>query len=412
MSCDPCPEANTYIPQNVTRRANLPMTNYNLVALAPWINTECTKSFFASVKKDSLRALLVYQPDGDTSQPPDAKDAVWDFEDGSDWRTSNHFPVYAISSAAGDRMMRQLSLYSGDLSQVPFGSNITSTFHPDPADYVRVWTELIISNNSATLAVWLFVIIIVGVLVTVIGGTSLLMHCVQRQRRESLRRRVESGEVNLETLGIKRLKVPLDHVQTFPLFTYNYEPPVPLSPTTRPSSVAQSHKNVEAEAEKSEHATDYQPDCQICLEEFQSKQTVIRELPCGHIFHPDCIDSFLSDVSSLCPVCKVSMLPRGYCPKITNGMVRREIATRRLRPQVVEVSESESKRTRLYSWSSSVKRHIRFTASATKHNESIELPERSVIARPSPAAVMPGRTRELIVPVDESNSDDGRPPCE
>lgn len=411
---DPCQEtANTYIPQNVTRRANLPTTNYNLVALAPWINTDCTKSFFSAVKKDSLRALLVYHPDGNALQPPDADDDIWDFHDGDDWRTTNHFPVYAISSSAGNRMMQQLSLYSGDLSQVPFGSNITATFHPDPADYVRVWTELIISNNSATLAVWLFVIIIIGVLVSVIGGTSLLMHCVQRQRRASLRRRVESGEVNLETLGIKRLKVPIDHVQTFPLFTYNYEPPVPLSPTTRPSSAtAQSHRNVEPDSEKCDHATDYQPDCQICLEEFQSKQTVIRELPCGHIFHPDCIDGFLSDISSLCPVCKASMLPRGYCPKITNGIVRRELATRRLRPRVVEPSDSERTRTRLYSWSSSVKKHMRFTASTSKQDESVELPDRSVVARPSPVAMMPERTRELVVPVDECNSDDGRPVCQ
>ncbi len=391
------------------------MTNYNLVGLAPWINTECTKSFFASVKKDSLRALLVYQPDGDTSQPPSVDDTVWEFDDGDDWRATNHFPVYAVSGAAGDRMMQQLSLYSGDLSQVPFGANITAIYHPDPADYVRVWSELVITNNPATLAVWLFVIIIVGVLVSVIGGTSLLMHCVQRQRRASLRRRVESGEVNLETLGIKRLKVPLEHVQTFPLFTYNYEPPVPVSPTTRPSSAAHSHRNVDPEPEKCGHATDYQPDCQVCSEEFQSRETVIRELPCGHIFHPDCIDGFLSGVSSLCPVCKASMLPRGYCPKITNGMVRRELATRRLRPRVVDHSDDSEpggKRARLHSWSSSVKKHIRFTTPPPKQDESVELPDRTAVSSPGPAVTTPGQTRELVVPVDERNSDDGLPQCE
>jgi len=58
---------------------------------------------------------------------------------------------------------------------------------------------------------------------------------------------------------------------------------------------------------------------------------VIRELVCGHIYHTECIDEFLSQVSSLCPLCKASMLPPGHCPKITNSMVRRERAVRRLR---------------------------------------------------------------------------------
>lgn len=43
------------------------------------------------------------------------------------------------------------------------------------------------------------------------------------------------------------------------------------------------------------------------------------------------IDEFLGEVSSLCPICKASMLPRGYCPEITNETVRRERAIRRLR---------------------------------------------------------------------------------
>jgi len=79
-----------------------------------------------------------------------------------------------------------------------------------------------------------------------------------------------------------------------------------------------------------------QPTCPICLDDFESGVTPIRELPCGHIFHPDCSDAFLSNNSSLCPMCKTSILPVGYCPvKITNTMVRRERALRRLRSRVV-----------------------------------------------------------------------------
>ena len=411
---DPCHEtANTYIPENVTRRANLPTTNYNLVALAPWINVDCTRSFFSAIKTDPLRALVVYLPGNDPSPPPEASDDTWDLEDGDKWRTNNHFPVYAISGVAGDRIMQQLSLYSGDLSRAPFAGNITSTYHPDAADYVRVWSELVITDNPGSLAVWSFVLIIIGVLISVIGGTSLLMHYVQRRRRRALRRRVESGDVNLEALGIKRLKVPLEHIKTFPLFTYNYEAPVAPSIVSSPTSATQGPRTVETDSEKCELATDYQPDCQICLEEFQSRQTVIRELPCGHIFHPDCIDAYLGEVSSLCPVCKTSMLPRGYCPKITNGMVRKERATRRLRARDTACPESGQTRARLHSWSGSLKRQMGLPASS-RQVESVELPVMPTVPRRpiTPVTIPePTRTRELV-PVDEGNSDDGRPPCE
>src|SRR5207244_6993525 len=100
-----------------------------------------------------------------------------------------HFPVYAVSSASGERMMQQLSLYSGDLSQGPFASQINQTYSPNPSDYVRVWTQLSVSPEPLSLAIWAFVLIILGVLLAVVGSISLLMHYVQNRRRAFLRRR-------------------------------------------------------------------------------------------------------------------------------------------------------------------------------------------------------------------------------
>ncbi|RYP34479.1 hypothetical protein DL767_004255 [Monosporascus sp. MG133] len=407
---DPCHEmAGAYIPQNVTRQANLPMSNYNMVALAPWINAECALSYFAAVRRDSIRALLVYHPDADALQPPDADDSIWDLGDGGNWKGQYHFPVYAISSASGHHMMQQLSLYSGDLAEAPFGNDIMTIYHPDPSDYVRVWTELIICNRSGTLSVWVFVLIIIGLLLLIIGGTSMLIHCIHRHRRAALRRRVESGDVNLEALGIKRLKVPIEHIKGFPLFTYNYESPAPLSSLAGSSAGARGPRSIGTGSDKYALATDHQPDCQICLEEFQSKRTVIRELPCGHIFHPECIDSFLNAVSSLCPICKASMLPPGYSPKITNGMVRRELATRRLRPPAMDHSGLGRGRRRLSSWSSSVKNRMGLGTSPPKFDESIELPGITV---PNPAATISGPIRELVNPVDKRITGENQPPSE
>ncbi|KAI7100897.1 hypothetical protein KC324_g21039 [Hortaea werneckii] len=73
-----------------------------------------------------------------------------------------------------------------------------------------------------------------------------------------------------------------------------------------------------------------QPTCAICLDDYvpvsaESEGTTVRELPCHHIFHPECVDAFLKENSSLCPICKRTALPQGYCPRnVTNAMVRRE----------------------------------------------------------------------------------------
>ena len=83
-----------------------------------------------------------------------------------------------------------------------------------------------------------------------------------------------------------------------------------------------------------------QPTCAICLDDFVASQTTIRVLPCDHIFHPDCVDDFLLKSSSLCPMCKASVLPKGYCPtRVTNAMVRRE---RRL--QIIRQARAERRR--------------------------------------------------------------------
>jgi len=84
-------------------------------------------------------------------------------------------------------------------------------------------------------------------------------------------------------------------------------------------------------------------------------------LPCLHVYHPDCIDSFMEKQSSLCPLCKASALPkyvihilfllqdwsersniiqstsRGYIPiKLTNSVVRRERLLRRSRGRATQ----------------------------------------------------------------------------
>jgi E3 ubiquitin-protein ligase ATL7/58/59 len=52
--------------------------------------------------------------------------------------------------------------------------------------------------------------------------------------------------------------------------------------------------------------------CSVCLADYQPDERLQRIPPCGHTFHIDCIDHWLS-TNTTCPLCRVSLLP---APKI------------------------------------------------------------------------------------------------
>jgi hypothetical protein len=177
------------------------------------------------------------------------------------------------------------------------------------------------------------------------------MHWVQRRRRNHLRQRVVTGELDLEVLGIKRLTVPQELLDKMPLYTYGtVRPERAVAPSSNGKHLASSSDSRSSSPALNARpspaivrAHSYrptaldQPTCPICLDDFVAADpstnepgNTVRELPCHHIFHPECVDAFLRDNSSLCPMCKTSCLPKGFCPKnVTNAMVRRERIMRR-----------------------------------------------------------------------------------
>ncbi len=306
-------------------------------------------------------------------------------------------------------MMHHLGKYSGNMTDVENGHLLTEMY--DSRDYVRLYTEIATANPASLPSLWVFLLLILGILLVIIAVTSLLMHYIQRKHRQALLRRVANGEVDLEALGIKRLTVPQEVVEKMPLFIYVASDEEILERPISPSPIFAStpQQATETIVEESSHSsdptlllrptsdpnhlatpfpappsslvltsstpTDYvtttlparqscvldrhfmptavplpsklphrqlpysQPSCPICLDDFVSHETIVRELTCGHIFHPECVDTFLRDNSSLCPMCKKSVLPKGYCPaNVTNAMVRRERLLRRMRERItVEV---------------------------------------------------------------------------
>lgn len=226
----------------------------------------------------------------------------------------------------GNRLMHQLSLYSGNMTNVPWGHDISELPGTDPRDYVRLYTRISNANSTTLPQFWVLLVLVLAVLVVILGATSAAMHLIQRRRRHSLRRRVANGEVNLEALGIKRFRVPQKFIDRHPLFIYNdeSEKSLPSSPLHKRSLTtttieAEHPNNGSTSTYRNSQLTnqDYeispelilvddsiptpdsvfihkflpysQPTCPICLDDYESGITEIRELRCGHIYHPECI---------------------------------------------------------------------------------------------------------------------------
>ncbi len=346
-----------YIPNNVTRRRNFPTANTFVIALIPWISQNCTSSYLSAARSLNPQALIAYLPNNQSDIPPPANDPVWAMGDGGQWKSDNRYPVYAVPGASGNILMRALGQYSGNVTSVPNGAVIAESYNYP--DYVRLYVTVGTSSASSLPSLWEFLLIVLGIVLFLIFATSAIMHGYQRKNRQALRRRVINGEVDLETLGIKRMTVPQEVLDELPLYVYTHgekdagdqvtQPPETLtipdsgvSPWRLTSNPAPQSRSVSeplhppASSQLSptppqQFPSFAQPTCPICLDDFIPHTTSVRELPCHHIYHPTCIDRFLRDHSSLCPLCKARVLPHGYCPAvITNAMVRRERQVREL----------------------------------------------------------------------------------
>lgn len=316
-----CSVAQSLIPANVTTVTDFPANQqYPLTAIFPWTNnTDCTQAFLAQTRADAVRGALTFQPG--VTAPPSPNDGSWWLNDNGHWKTDNQYPIYAIASDQAALLLTQLALYSGNMTSAPNGNLLAQQY--DPRDFPRIFAHVDLQGGTNVPSLWIFLIIVLAVLLGIVIVASIVMHIVQRHQRRNLQRRLERGEVDLESLGIKKMNVPQLMIDKMPKYVYtdSAAPAAPATTTTQSGNAIHPHPTSFS-----------QTTCPICLDDFCSNETEVRELPCKHIFHPECIDIFLRDNSSLCPMCKKSALPPGYCPvKVTNLMVRRERLVRRMR---------------------------------------------------------------------------------
>lgn len=327
LTSDACVNASSpFVPSNVTRQANLP-SDFEAVAIAPWVSPACTLEYLNSAQVNPVVvAFMFFLPNSTDEIPPAANDAAWGLGDGGQWKGSNQYPVYAIDAAVGVNILQQMSLYSGNTSSAPFGSKLVDLY--GSRNYVRLFIDIRLPETSSGVpSIWEFLLIILVILAAAVALVSCTMHLRQHRRRRDLRRRILDGQVDLSSMGVKKFTAPQNIIDKMPIHPYG-----------SPTASSHQHKDTSAPVESSQEAADppslYQPTCAICLDDFVELESNIRILPCCHIFHPECIDTFLRENWAVCPMCKKSVLPKGYCPvKITNSMVFAERHLRRRQRQ-------------------------------------------------------------------------------
>lgn len=121
----PC---NASYPTNGVLKANLP-TGFNLIAIVPI--DSCTNSLLVQARTDGAEAIIVYNYTSTASGSLAAVETEID---------TITFPVYGIAAGDSVPLVQSLQRYSGNMSQVPFGSNLTAIY--DPQDYVRLVLSL------------------------------------------------------------------------------------------------------------------------------------------------------------------------------------------------------------------------------------------------------------------------------
>ena len=325
------------IPANVTRRRNLPQANYPTVAVAPWISMDCVRQYLMA-SQNGINAFVFYLPDNDADTPPPITSPVWGFDGSGSWNGLNNFPIYAIPGAVGSVLMQELALYSGPASSAPNASALLS--QAGPTDFIRLYANFATAGGAHYPTLWAFLLIILGIVLVLLAVTSVTMRLRQRRNRNNLRQRVLAGEVDLETLGVRKPpRMSQSDVDALQMVTY--VPSEQKSPLPLPESSAKGPPSHEYN----------QTTCPICLEDYIANETNVRVLPCHHIYHPECIDPHLLSSSSLCPVCKAKVptvaeaaakntdTNRVEIPEITNAMVRRERYMRNVRERGARTNE-------------------------------------------------------------------------
>ncbi|KAG5361847.1 putative RING finger membrane protein [Yarrowia sp. C11] len=318
-----------YTPTNYTETVMQgPVQFIESVAIMPFGSDECNQAYFESITSSPANSIIVA-----AAGPNDPAYSVQNI--------SQLLPpglgisIYGVEYSTA----QMLSQWVEHAAEVPNSTYYHNGDQGEPT-VTRVgirFASMQSGNNMPKL--WVWVLAIVGSLLVAILTLSCILNFVQYKRRRDLRNRLRNGEIDLEQLGFIGVSAPTDLIARLPEKVYHsgdshYEKVTGKETVWTDKDLGKKRRNRWRGHKKTDDVKPQtclegysQSSCPICLDDYEENETTVLELPCRHIFHPDCIRPFLETRSCLCPLCKQSILPKGYLPpgvKITNLTVRRE----------------------------------------------------------------------------------------
>ncbi|KAJ8661943.1 hypothetical protein O0I10_002274 [Lichtheimia ornata] len=186
-------------------------------------------------------------------------------------------------------------------------ADLASKASPQQQQAIRV---LLLPGNSHGPNPWELTLIIMIVLLGIGFITSVGMHFHLVRKNRILRQQVEAGLIPPppDMLPMGKQLLDSDQLDKMPTRTIGGE------------QAAQEHRAVRRKASRISNASkidtsaihnkqqededdDDEYTCVICLEKLEHGDTV-RQLPCEHEYHCECIDPWLTSKSGECPLCK------------------------------------------------------------------------------------------------------------
>jgi Ring finger domain len=192
---------------------------------------------------------------------------------------------------------------------------------PKMEDIMWIKATLLFDDHVDGLGIVEFSLIVVVVLLGAAFVTSVCLHCYfyRFRRNHPLTSQGTAASVAFDPTHHPDALIPLEALPFMPLCTFSEYCGMHLqSHQTQKDALLytdlpQEESNViEIDLDKyvpvwKEHygpaLTTLNDTCPVCLDEFDEHEK-LRELPCFHLYHPECIDEWLTKKIANCPLCK------------------------------------------------------------------------------------------------------------
>ncbi|KAL2821375.1 hypothetical protein BDW59DRAFT_164256 [Aspergillus cavernicola] len=367
-----------YIPANVTRHRDVAPFGYQAIGLAPWVTPGCSQSFLEASMRVGTEALVFFLPSSDDKPPPadDSTWLLNDGHSWKSENLYPVYAIPGAAGTVLMEQLSRYS-GNGTVSEGQQNGS-TASSQGDRWDIRLFTLIDLENSGKRTPSIWGFLLAVLGTILVLCIILLLLYQIIQKRRRQDLQRRLEASEVGFEQYGLQHITVSPEFLAGLPIYVYpnhhgvgkdgpeqqnlcgndksgrsedvlvestraektgEAETETPITdhsprrvedapdmlnarkasvevqkwPLSEPLPIATLNSNAPY-SKHNNRLSHSQTTCAICLDDFIPASSTVRELPCGHIYHPECIDVSLTQHSSLCPLCKKSVLPPDFYP--------------------------------------------------------------------------------------------------